>query len=301
VAAPAIEGQKKKGEAAMAETKADKAAKPAEVAVFHGPSPKIRKVGMNSPWTWIARGWDDFRAASKVSLMYGLGFAVVGLLLLAATIFLDLYYLTLPVAAGFFLVAPILVVGVYEISRTLGAGKPVTMATPFQAWRHNGGQIGFMGFVLGLFFLAWIRLATLLFALFFGSSPPDIANFIDKVVLSGANIPFLIVGTGIGAVLSAIVFAISVVSVPMLLDRKTNVFVAIATSAVAVRENIMPMLAWAILIVLFTGAGMAFGVIGLAVTLPLIAHGTWHAYKDLVGPEEGAGEAAPVDSGTAAA
>ena len=95
----------------------------------------------------------------------------------------------------------------------------------------------------------------------------------------------------LGLVLAALVFAISAVSVPMLLDRpEANVITAIATSFVAVRENLPAMALWAALIVVFIGAGLVTLYIGLIVTLPLIGHATWHAYEDLVG--RGNGEAA---------
>ncbi len=259
-------------------------AEAAEVTVFHGNSPKVRKIGGDRPWSWLARGWNDMRQVPRISLSWGLGFVILGLLAIAALYFFRVYYLILPFAAGFMLIAPVMVVGLYEVSHRLEDGLPVTMMTPYEAWRRNIGQVGFIGFVLGLIFLAWIRLATLLFAVFFGSSPPNMAGFLDQVVLSADNIWFLICGTIIGAILSAIVFAIAAISVPMLLDRHTNVFVAMATSAVAVRENPFAMGVWGLLIVLFVAAGMALGFVGLIVTLPLIAHATWHAYRDIVVP-----------------
>jgi len=105
---------------------------------------------------------------------------------------------------------------------------------------------------------------------------------LNQVVLSGANALFLVIGGIIGAFLALVVFAISAVSLPMLLDKETNVFVAIATSVAAVRANPRPMLLWAFLIVSFTGAGLVLGLVGLVLTLPLVAHATWHAYRDLV-------------------
>lgn len=269
-----------------------------EVAVFFGDSPKVRKIGGDRPWIWLGRGWNDLRRVPKVSLAWGLGFVILGLLALGALYFFGVYYLILPFAAGFMLVAPVMVVGLYEVSHHLEDGLPVTMMTPYAAWRRNIGQIGFMGFILGLLFLAWMRLATLLFAVFFGNSPPDMANFVDQVILSTDNIAFLIVGTIVGAIISVIVFSIAAISIPMLLDRHTNVFVAMATSAVAVRENPFAMLVWAVLIVLFVAAGMALGFVGLIITLPLIAHATWHAYRDIVVP---AGEETRPATGPAAA
>lgn len=102
-------------------------------------------------------------------------------------------------------------------------------------------------------------------------------------LFSPTALPFLIVGTVLGAILAALVFAISAISIPMLLDKRDcTVWVAIATSWVAVRANWKPMALWAALIVAFTGFGMVPFFLGLAITMPLIGHATWHAYKDLV-------------------
>lgn len=265
----------------------------AEVTVFRGKSTKVRRISADRPWIWLARGWEDLRRAAPVSLLWGFLFAAVGLVLMWGIHANRWYNFLFPMVAGFMLLAPILVVGLYKISQHLEEGKSVTLGTPFAAWSDNAGQIGLMGFILGLFFLAWIRFATLLFAVFFGTrlptsfspGPPDLRAFVEQFILSAENIPFLVVGSVIGAVLAMIVFSISVISVPMLMDRHTNVFEAIATSFKAVQVNFWPMLLWAVLIGLFTAAGMAVAFIGLTVTLPLIAHATWHAYRDLVAPE----------------
>lgn len=256
-----------------------------EIAVFSEASPRVRRVGMDAPWLWLARGWDDTQRAAHVSLAWALIFVAVGALLIGGFAALGVYEAILPLAAGFPLLAPILVIGLYEVSRRLERGEPVDFKTPLLAWRRNAGQIGFLGFVLGFIFLAWMRIATLLFAWFFGMAPFSAGDFLNQVVLSGANILFLVIGTTVGAVLALVVFAISAVSVPMLLDREVNVFTAIATSVAAVRANPRPMLLWALLIVLFTGAGLLLALVGLILTLPLVAHATWHAYRELVAAE----------------
>jgi uncharacterized membrane protein len=131
--------------------------------------------------------------------------------------------------------------------------------------------------------LAWIRLATLIFALFFSFRPPSLDNFVAEVFFQPESVPFLIVGVGTGAVLAALVFAISAVSIPMLLDKpQVNVATAIAASVQSVRLNLAPMLIWAAMIVLFAAAGLVAGYVGLAITMPIIGHATWYAYKDLI-------------------
>ena len=253
-----------------------------EIAVFADASPRVRVIGMDRPWVWLARGWEDMRRGARVSLAWALIFVAIGAALIGSLAFFGLYGAILPLAAGFPLMAPVLVVGLYEVSRRVERGEPVDFKTPLAAWKRNAGQIGFFGFVLGFVLLAWIRIATLLFAWFFGTKSFDIVDFVSQVVLSGPNALFLVVGTVVGASFAVLVFAISVVSVPMLLDRDVNVFTAIATSWAVVRANPRPMLLWAVLIVLFTGAGLALALVGLVLTLPLVAHATWHAYRETV-------------------
>ena len=250
-------------------------------------APILSKVPLDRPWTWLAKGFSDLRKAPVVSLGYGLIFVLAGYLLTLGLWSLGWLYLTLPLAAGFLIVGPLFAVGLYEVSRRLQAGKPVTFADTFAAWKRNGGQIGLMGVALLLLMFAWLRLAALIFMLFFGLEPPALEQLVQQTVLSPDALPFLVTGTVVGAALAAFAFAISVISIPLLLDRPdANVVTAITTSIDAVKTNPGPMLFWAVLIVLFVGAGLATLLLGLIVTLPLIGHASWHAYRDLAGGEK---------------
>ncbi|MFN0043584.1 MAG: DUF2189 domain-containing protein [Alphaproteobacteria bacterium] len=257
------------------------------VPVFVTPSPRIRQVGIDRPWAWLAAGWRDLVSTPGVSLGYGGAFAAFGLLVTLGAWSAGVPYLILPLAAGFMLVAPILAVGLYDTSRKRGLGLPVDLTGAFSAWRRNPSQIGLMGVVLMLFLLLWIRIATLLFALFFSRDTPSLARLVEQIFLSANGLPFLALGTAFGAALAAAVFAISAISVPMLLDRPVNIFTAIATSITAVRHNLRAMAVWAALIALFTAVGLVTFYIGLVVMLPLIAHASWHAYRDIVVPNDG--------------
>lgn len=253
------------------------------ISVFPEPRPQIRRVPVDRPWVWLAAGWRDIVAAPGPSLAYGLIPVVAGWLAILLMLWLDLPYLMLPLSAGFFFVGPFIAVGLYEISRRLELNHVVDGETTLLAWRRNPEQIALMGVLLLLFHLAWMRAAQLLFAIFEWRTVPSWDRFMDLVWTSSKSLPFLALGVGIGAVLAAAVFAIGAFSIPYLLDRRTsNMFEAIATSVAAVRLNLRPMLLWALLIVFLVALGMVPGLLGLVVTLPLVAHATWHAYRDIV-------------------
>ena len=245
----------------------------------------VRRVSVDEPWAWLMAGWRDLSRAPVVSLTYGAGFVLASFLLTLGLWILGLFYLVLPLAAGFMLVGPLVAVGLYEVSRRLERGQSVTLGDTLAAWTTHRGPIATMGLLLMLFLLAWIWLAFLIFALFFGPSPPSWEHLVTTLLFSTAGIPFLIVGIAVGGVLAAFVFAMTAVAIPALLDRDIGVLSAIVTSFAAVLKNWRIMIGWGALIVVFTAAGLVTFYLGLAVTLPLVGHASWHAYRGLVPPE----------------
>jgi uncharacterized membrane protein len=245
----------------------------------------VRRTDVEAPWRWLRLGWQDFTRSRGISISFGLLIAVASLLLINLLWRVDLLPYALPLAAGFMFVAPAAAICFYDISRRLEVGAPVRFMEVALAWIPHASQIAMMGLVMMLFQLAWIRLATLLFALFFG---PELANwdrFIQALLFSTDGLPFLIVGTAMGCILALLAFAISVTAFPMLLDRDVGVAAAIATSVRATLLNWRVMTGWAALIVMFTATGIVTGCIGLIVTMPLIGHASWHAYRDLMPSE----------------
>lgn len=254
------------------------------IPVFPVHGPHIRRISPERPWLWLAAGWRDFLRAPRTSLLYGAGIAAVSIVLVALLENLDLLGLLLPLLAGFALVAPVLAVGLYAVSRALQSGEPIHAKAILAAVRRNQTQIGLMGVLLMMIHLAWVRLATLLFALFFATIPTGLPQILDLLLRTPTGFAFLAVGTVLGAVLATFTFAISVVSLPMLLDTDVSVVSAVATSWTAVVANKKPMALWAAIIAGGTLFGFATFFLGLIVTTPLLGYASWHAYRDLVVP-----------------
>jgi uncharacterized membrane protein len=244
--------------------------------------PRVNTIDLERPWDWLARGWADLKAAPRFSLTYGAAFVAISLLLAFAMISDGFFYLVPVLVGGFFLVAPLLGIGLYQISANLEAGRPVQFCQALQAWRRNETQLSAMALVLLMVMLMWMLAAILVFALFYSSPVPTWENLIPTLFLSGDNTLFVIAGVLVGGVIAAFSFAISAVTVPMLMDRPVDVMTAMRTSAAAVFRNWRPMTLWAALIVLFVGLGIFTWFIGLWIAMPLVGHATWHAYRDLV-------------------
>jgi uncharacterized membrane protein len=242
----------------------------------------INRVDVEMPWGWLRRGWQDMARVPQVSLAFGLVIALISLALVYGLWQQDWFAYAFPLASGFMFFAPFLGIAFYEISRRLEMGAPVHFSDVAVAWRKRPGQIFSLGLIMVLFQVAWIRIATLLYALFFGSQPVDWQNFVLHVLTTTDGLVFLVAGTAVGGVLAVVVFAMSVVSFPLLLDRDVGSLQAIGTSVAATVANWRVLFGWGALIMLFTAAGIATGCLGLIITMPLIGHATWHAYRDLV-------------------
>lgn len=243
------------------------------------PFPKIRRVTMGAPLRWIAAGWRDFARAPAASAFYGAAFALMGWLIYV--VFSHAYEYTSALTAGFLLVGPFVATGLYDISRRLARGETVALRPTLTAWKTNVGAFSLFALVLTVILLVWARASLVTFALFFSTGMPTLSGFLQRVV-SLEHLDFVLTYLAVGLGFAAIVFAVSVVSVPMMLDRGTDTIVAALTSVRALAENPAPLIFWAALIVLLIGIGFATLFIGLVVTAPIVGHATWHAYRDLV-------------------
>jgi uncharacterized membrane protein len=242
--------------------------------------PKPRTIGFDAPWRWLARGWQDLKAHAAASAFYGVILTVMGVVL---TQFAGSGALALAFLSGFLLVGPFVLMGLYDISRRRERGEPVTLAHTLTAWQDNAPAIGFCALILMLLLAVWLRVSSVVVALFFPDGVPSGAALVAHLMESPDSIGFVGAYIAAGCGFALFVFATSVVSLPMLLDRKTmDTLSAMITSFNALRANFWPMVSWGVVIVVLVGAGFATFYVGLVVVLPLIGHATWHAYREVV-------------------
>jgi len=241
--------------------------------------PGVRTVGALAPFGWLASGWRDFRAHPLPSIFYGACFAAMGWLI--AITFRHAYQYVSALVTGFFLVGPFLAIGLYELSRRREKGEPAWLAPSLDAWRGNVGAIGMFALVLAVILLVWARASLIVFALFYTSEMPSVDRFLEQI-FSLDSIDFLFAYLCVGGFFAVLVFAISVVSVPMMLDRNTDGIVAVLTSLKTFAANVPAMIVWGLLIGAMVAAGFALFFVGVVVTVPVIGHATWHAYRALV-------------------
>ncbi len=245
---------------------------------------RVRKISSEDPWSWLAGGWRDLWRAPGPALTMGVVFWLLSIALLATLMNQDALALLLPMAGGFFLLGPFLAIGLYELGRRLERGEAVSVATVFRPRIAALTQVGLLAALLLFAHFVWIRVALLLFALFFGlhRELPPFETFVHDLFFTPEGWTLLVVGTVIGGLFALVTYAGTVIALPLLFDRDIDAFTAIALSIRAVRENPGPMLLWAWLIVMLTAFGMAIGFLGLILVFPLLGLATWRAYRSVV-------------------
>ncbi|CDK97974.1 protein of unknown function [Magnetospirillum gryphiswaldense MSR-1 v2] len=244
---------------------------------------RIHGVTITHVWRWLALGWADYRRSGWVSAAYGGLFAAGGIFITFGLAWLGWPYLITPMIGGFLLIGPLLALGLYAISRAHAQGRPIGLIQALLAWRANTFHIMTAGLVLMLVVMIWARLSIVLFAIFLPYQSMSVDSFLAQS-LTMAGISFTLFMLVLGAGFAALVFVTCVVSLPMMLDQKVDIFSAALMSVLAVVRNPAPMALWAMIIVAVIGLGILPLFLGLVVALPVIGHASWHAYGDLIAP-----------------
>jgi uncharacterized membrane protein len=229
-------------------------------------------LSITAPLHWLKLGWQDFRRAPDVSLMYGGFLILISYALAYFTWQLGGYILFLSFISGFIFLAPMLAFGLYSISCQLEAGrKPQIGYCLREGKRHIGNEMVY-SVILLIIFLIWARASSAIHIFFPMEANPDLS---DLAV-------FLSVGTIVGSLFATLVFSASAFSLPMMLDKKVDTVTAVLTSVNAVLRNKGAMVVWALIIVSSLAISFATAFLGLAILMPVIGYAAWHGYQETI-------------------
>lgn len=243
----------------------------------------LRPLRGDDPLRWLVRGWRDFRRAPGIGLFYGVCFALMGWVLLWTYRHAPAWVLAL--SAGFLLAGPFLCLGLYDVSRKLEHGEPPDLGASLTAWDTRTGTMAIFGGVLLILEMLWGRASLIVFAVSFDGMPDFRGSL--TALLDPENLAFIVAYLAVGAVFAGLIFAISVVSIPMILDRSVDAVSAGLTSLRLCLTQPWVMLIWGALITLLVVLAMLPGFLGLLVVGPVLGHASWHAYRSAVGAAPG--------------
>lgn len=231
-----------------------------------------RALGSDAPFRWLRLGWQDLRRAPRQGLSYGAFFVVISWLVSLLAWRFGSIIILLGMLSGFIFLGPVLAIGLYSISYQLQRGLTPRIGYCLREGKRHLGNEMIFAFILLIVFLLWARAASMVHVFFPVEAHPRPAELLL----------FLGVGSAVGSLFAAIIFAAAAFSLPMIMDRNVDMVTAVVTSINAVLRNKGAMVVWAGLIVGCVALGFATAFLGLAVLLPLIGHATWHAYQEAI-------------------
>lgn len=245
-----------------------------------------RGLPMVAAFGWLAAGWSDLNRRPALSYAYGISLFVISIAVIAGLFQFGWDAVLFPALAGFMVMGPAIAIGLYEKSRRLAEGRPIGFRSMILVEAKAGGQILFIGAVLMVLMLLWMRAAVIVYALFFGLRPfPGLDQIAPMLFLTPIGWAMLVTGGIIGGLFAAFSFAISVFSVPMLLDQRLDALTAMGTSMALVWNNLPVMLCWGAIVIALFALSVLTGLLGLVLVFPLLGHATWHAYRAVARPD----------------
>jgi len=257
----------------------------APTAPASSPRPEILKISTDDVYAALREGWADFRAAPQYGLFFGGVYALAGIAIFVELWLSDQPLWIVPLAFAFPLIGPFAAIGLYEVSRRLEKGQSLEWSAILGAvWNQRSGQLPYMAFIVLAGFMIWIWSARLMVAIFLGRMSFAVYSDLNTLLSTGNGIAMLIFGTLVGGAIAFVLFSITVVALPMLLDRDIDFVTAMVTSFNAVLGNLRPMLNWAWIVAAVLLVSMVPFFLGLIVALPVLGHATWRLYRKVIRP-----------------
>lgn len=240
--------------------------------------PIVQKITLSDIMAGLRAGVRDFRRAPQFGLFFSAVYVVGGFLML--WVGAGHVTWTLATSLGFPLIAPFAAAGLYEVSRRLEAGEPLVWGQVLGiVWNERNRQLPWLGAIIVIYFLFWTFLAHMIFALFMGLSTMTNVTQSFEVFLTPNGLAMIAVELVVGAVLAFVLFSLTVVSLPLVLDREVDFVTAMLTSMKAVKTNFVPMFIWAAFIAVLSLLALLPWFLGLMIVLPVLGHATWHVYR----------------------
>ena len=254
------------------------------------PLPQVRTVGLMQPMTWLVLAWRDMARSGWISFAHGLAITAFGGAILAVAH--HRFWLLAGALSGFLVVAPVLATSLYALSRALEQRQEANLGVVLKTWLNWqnshvnkwGNDYWCMvqfGALLALAATGWVITSAAFITLLAPVPVETPMDFMRHVVLANNGWLFEL-WLALGSLLAAPIFASSVIAMPLLLDRRASLRVAVLTSWQVVVANPLPMAFWAALILGFTLLGLGSLLLGLIFVMPMLGHASWHAYRDLV-------------------
>ncbi len=247
---------------------------------------RVRHISVGDVMDAVIQGHEDFHASRTDVVFLCFLYPILGFALAWMASGDELVQLLFPLASGFALVGPLAGIGLNEMSRRRELGAEVNWSDAFGVLRAPSiGAIAMLGTILVVIFLAWLAVANAIYLVTLGPAPPvSLGGFVHDLFYTRAGWEMIVLGCGLGFLFAVVVLCISVVSFPLLLERKIGLGTTIRTSISVVRTNPVPMAVWGMII----AGGLVLGSIpiflGLVVVLPVLGHATWHLYRKVVPP-----------------
>ena len=253
------------------------------MATAHHPNPvdsyPVRSVPLSRPFIWLLEGWDDLMHHRSASLAYGLLVSALGALILA---YGRHPFFIAAMCIGFLLAGPLLTAGLCELSRCRDEGEVADFQSSLMALKRSRSGLLGVAETLALLAVIWFGFSGALYFGLVGSIAPSLETAMWGEFAEQISNSQLMAYLAVGLILAAIVFALSVVTVPMIVDRHVDAGTAMRMSLKVTWRDFPAMLVWAGLIVGLVLLGFITNLLGMIVVFPLLGHATWRAYRELV-------------------